>query len=126
MAQAQPRAHCNPNADAHDGACYDHITPRAQAQAGETPEKRPNNENASCDTHDAGGKVQAPPKAKTSQNPEIRSVLAQWNHKSQSIPKGINPGTQGLSQEQGTSNEWGNSRRPLTADCHWLEQRLTS
>ena len=108
------------------GYCYDHITPRAQARAGETPEKRPNNENASRDTCDAGGKVQVPPKAKTSQNLEIRSVPAQRNHKSRSIPKGINPGTRGLSQEQGTSNKWGNSRRPPTANSHQLEQRSTS
>src|SRR6266849_3034979 len=96
--------------------CYDSVTPRAQARAGETPEKQLNNENASHDTRDTSSKVQAPPKAKTSRNPEIRSVPAQQNHKSQSIPKGINPGTRGLSQEQGTSNEWGNSRRPPTAD----------
>ena len=75
------------------GYCYDRVTPRAQAQAGETPEKWPNNENASCDTHDAGGKVQAPPKAKTSRNPEEGSVPVQRNHESRSIPKRINPGT---------------------------------
>src|SRR6266849_7846050 len=107
-------------------ACYDHVTPRAQARAGETPEKWPNNENTSHDTCDAGGKVQVPPKAKTSQNPETRSVLAQRNHESRSIPKGINPGTRGLSQEQGTSNKWGNSRTPPTADSCRLEQRSTS
>src|SRR6266852_1853358 len=106
--------------------CYDRVTPHAQAQAGETPEKWLNNENTSHDTHDAGGKVQVPPKAKTSQNPEIRSVPTQRNHESQSIPKGINPGTRDLSQEQGTSNKWGNSRKPPTADSCRLEQRSTS
>src|SRR6266852_3464126 len=59
------------------GYCYDRITPHAQARAGETPEKQLNNENASRDTCDAGGKVQAPPKAKTSRNLEIRLVPAQ-------------------------------------------------
>src|SRR6266852_2957889 len=33
---------------------------------------------------------------------------------------------QDLSKEQGTSSKWGNSRRLLTADSCWLEQRSTS
>src|SRR6202040_2175655 len=80
----------------------------------------------SRDTHDTGGKVQTPPKAKTSRIPEAQANPEQGKHESRSIPMGINQGTRHLSQESGTGSKWGNDRRPPTADSRWPEQRSTS